>query len=560
MKKNIALAIIFVVSVFSAWSQESLVLRTDRDFYIGGEDMWVNVVNLNSETNQPSDLSKVVYLELLNDEQQPVLQQKLRLEEGQIRSVVSLPDTVSTANYALRVYTRWMRNLDVKPYTYKTISVINPFAKNSLPSVDKIDAKTKEPFRSKKENDVAFIQADIKKTAYGNRDNVKLSLSKIQQENVNHVTVSVVKSCLLNRVNNNSLSSSKIKQGVIKGDDLLLPEVEGELITGTITDLENGELITGEKMTLNFVGTSPLMQFSTTDSLGRFRFVVNEFGQREMVIQPFDLDTSSINYKVNLDPSFSDEYPEKAIDPLNLSKEKVKELNRAIINMQINTIYSAYREDGNGKDSIQKQPPFYGKAEIVIPIGKFIDLPTVEEVIKEIVPYVGLRKQKGEYFFKTFEPKSYYPRDGKTLTLVDGIPVHNINRVLEINPVELDHIEVINLDYFLEEEKLGRLLCFYSRENNMAAMDFDNRIFRQARECYHPSYTYVSPDYSSKEKRKSRLADFRNVLYFGSVDIADEETEIEFYTGDDVGEYTVIIEGINADGEVLRTTTEFTVR
>ncbi|MBS2098671.1 hypothetical protein [Carboxylicivirga linearis] len=560
MKRNIALAIIFVVSFITVRSQESLVLRTDRDFYIGGEDMWVNVVNLNSESNQPSDLSKVVYLELLNNEHQPVLQQKLRLQDGQVKSVVSLPDTISTANYALRVYTRWMRNLDVKPYTYKTISVINPFAKNSLPAVAESDISTKKQINSKYEEDGNFIQVDVKKVFYGNRDNVKLSLSKTLQEDVNHVTVSVVKSCLIKGLNTNSLSSFNKKQSVVKGDDLLLPEVEGELITGTITDLENGELITGEKMTLNFVGDSPLMQFSTTDSLGRFRFVVNEFGQREMVIQPFNLDTSSINYKVNLDPSFSEDYPEKMIEPLNLSKEKVEELNRAIINMQINTIYSAYREDGSGKDSLQKQPPFYGKAEILVPIGRFINLPTVEEVIKEIVPYVGLRKQKGEYFFKTFEPKSYYPRDGKTLTLVDGIPVHNINRVLEINPEELDHIEVINLDYFLEEEKLGRLLCFYSIENNMAAMDFDNRIFRQARECYHPSYTYVSPDYSSKEKRKNRLADFRNVLYFGNVDIVDEETEVVFYTGDDTGEYTVIVEGINSKGEVLRTTSEFTVR
>jgi len=560
MNKNIAFVIFSLMLSIPLLGQERLILRTDRDYYVGGEDMWVNIVNLNSETNQTSDLSKVIYLELLNDEHQPVLQQKLRLQDGQIRSVVSLPDTISTANYALRVYTRWMRNLDVKPYTYKTVSVINPFAKNSLPTMDVSDITTEKQIERKKEQDSKFIQVDVKKAFYGNRDKVKLSLLKTLQEDVNYVTVSVVKSCLINKPNNNSLSSFNTKQSVVKRDDLLLPELEGELITGIITDLENGELITGEKMTLNFVGDSPIMQFSTTDSLGRFRFVVNEYGQREMVIQPYDLDTNSINYKVNLDPTFSEEYHENTIDPLLISKEKVEELNRAIINMQINTIYSAYRKDGNGKDSIQKQPPFYGKAEIVVPIGKFIDLPTVEEVIKEIVPYVGLRKQKGEYFFKTFEPKSYYPRDGKTLTLVDGIPVHNINRVLDINPEELDHIEVINLDYFLEEEKLGRLLCFYSRDNNMAAMDFDNRIFRQARECYHPSYTYVSPDYSSKEKRNNRLADFRNVLYFGNVDINDNETEIVFYTGDDTGEYAVIVEGINSDGKVLRTTTEFTVR
>ncbi len=78
----------------------------------------------------------------------------------------------------------------------------------------------------------------------------------------------------------------------------------------------------------------------------------------------------------------------------------------------------------------------------------------------------------------------------------------------------------------------------------MASMDFDPRIFRQARKCYLPTYTYHCPDYSLDKLKKSRLADFRNCLYFGSVEFnGADEADLKIATGDDVGQYTVVVEG-----------------
>ncbi len=559
--KKYALAIVGTLFSLSIFAQENLILRTDRDYYVGGEDMWLNIVNLNDETNQISDLSKVVYIELLNSDYKPVLQTKFKLINGQVTSIISLPDTISTANYALRCYTRWMRNTDEDDFVYKTISVINPFSKNALPKGELSEKVHDDHAEVKDVNSDNFVSTKLNSTVYKKRDRVKLDISNLQSNKYDFVTVSVVKSGLMyDDYHPQQIDAPEKKIDLIKGENTLLPEVEGELITGTITNLESGDVISDKRMILSFVSANPVMHFSETDSLGRFRFVVNEYGQREMVIQPFQTDTTFVNYKVNLDPSYSEDYPDKEMELLKVSKSKVEQLNKAIINMQINTIYSSYRQEGNGKDTIEAKPAFYGNPEINVTVDKFIELPTIEEVVKEIVPFVGLRKQKGEYVFKTFEPKSYYPRDGETLTLVDGIPVYNIHSVLAIDPEELDHIEVVNLDYYLSGEKLGRLLCFYTRDVNMGEMEFDNRIFRQARQCYHPSYTYVYPDYSSKEKRKNRLADFRNVLFFGNIDLTKAENELEFYTCDDDGEYTVIVEGIDSNGSVHRQLSSFVVR
>jgi len=556
---------------FSAKGQEQLILRTDRDYYVGGEEAWISITNVFSKSNKHSDLSKVAYLELLNKEFKPVLQTKFRLVGGEVTSVVILPDTISTGNYTFRVYTRWMQNQTDHVYTYKTISVINPFAKNALPEYDDPNLVKEQNGRDsidKKLCRVAPIKLVLKDTRYRNRDKVKLawSIDTTLSEEFKYFTVSVIKSALVydNTYHPSDIYAEKGENNtpvpINNATEIKLPELEGEWLTGTITDNESGKNISKEKMVLSFVGNSPIMKFSTTDSMGRFRFIVNKYGKKEMVIQPFHLDTANINYKVTLDPSFSEQYPNTLLDKLVLSKEKALDLNKAIINMQINTIYSSFKPELFLKDSVETDLAFYGKPELKVTIDKFIDLPNVEEVIKEIVPYATIRKQKNQYSFKVYEARSYFPRDGETLTLVDGVPIYNINSVLAINPEDLNRIEVVNLNYYLEDETLGRLLCFFTNEGNMGAMDFDPRIFRQARECYHPSYSYVIPDYSSPEKRKSRLADFRNVLYFGTINDSENNSgELNFYTGDDKGDYTVVIEAIDSKGNIQRNTTSFEV-
>ena len=60
-------------------AQEKVMLSTDRDIYISGESIWFNVGAYQLDSNEPSELSKVVYVELLNKNNVPVLQLKYGL-------------------------------------------------------------------------------------------------------------------------------------------------------------------------------------------------------------------------------------------------------------------------------------------------------------------------------------------------------------------------------------------------------------------------------------------------------------------------------------------------
>ncbi|MDE5423043.1 hypothetical protein L3073_12565 [Ancylomarina sp. DW003] len=689
-------------------------MSTDRDIYIAGENLWFNVGAYELGSNEKSKLSQVIYVELINKKKVPVLQLKTRINKQSSQSHVLIPDTLSTGNYCLRAYTRWMRNKDISLFFKKDISIINPFLANSLPDGDKYfnrdtifthpesgmlfpnienkilirvlsptgegksvegylennkqsslikfktnsdglgllnfvpqdstdyyyrfnnlriqlpnisDKKTylklKEygngtfmfkvygkatgnlwvdivekdgkfinrysvpeddvvkvenidvgihyallinekndvigyrAFSNSKQKNGSNIKLIPSKDSYGTRNKVDLNVEGIND--LDDITISVVKSCLLNDMEKNekSIDSNDFLLNLnppnfIKSTytNLLLPEVEGELITGYITDIDTGKPIVDEKFMLSFVGQNPILKFSKTDSLGRFKFNVNRYGEEEMVIQPVSNDTL-LKYKVNLNDNFAPSYNQYINKKFVLDSIQAIKINEAIVSMQINTLYSAYKVEHAISDSIESLDAFYGKPNISRLIGKYIELPSIEEVVREIVPFTGIRKKNGEYYFRVYEDNSLYPRQCQTLTLMDGVPIKDVKNIFKISPQELKKVDVVNLDFFLQDEELGYLLCFYTRDGNMAEMEFDQRIFRQVHKGFVKNYQYINPDYSDPKVKESRLADYRNVLYYNVFHGNNESLNLDFYTADEETEYTIVVKGVNTKGELV---------
>ncbi|MGZ2370794.1 hypothetical protein ACXR6G_13515 [Ancylomarina sp. YFZ004] len=696
-------------------AQEKVLLSTDRNIYIAGENIRFNVGAYKLNSNQLSNLSQVVYVELINDKGVPVIQVKTRINKLNSQSQVLIPDTLSTGNYCLRAYTRWMKNKDISLFSKEDISIVNPFATNFLPSGDKYftndtiftypesgmlfpaaenkmliralnpkgegkcvegyieddenkkitvfktdkegygllsfipesnsdyyycfnDTRIQLPTISEKENylklfhykegiftfkvlgkqakglwldivkkdgefvhrysvpndgeiqvknqdegilfallvdekknvlayrafsnseekDLTEIKLKTNQYSYKRRSEVEVNIEGV--ENLKDISVSVVKSCLLRdkshivndlEINDNLLvlNSPKFLSNTPK--KLMLPEVEGELITGNITNIETGEPIVDKKFMLSFISKEPILKFSTTDSLGRFKFVVNRYGEEEMVIQPVSNDTTLVNYKVNLIDNYASKYNQCVKKVFVLDSSKAKKINDAIVNMQISTLYSSFKAKRVLADSIQKQDAFYGKPNVSRFVGNYIELPSVEEVVREIVSFTWIRKDMGEYYFRVYEDNSLYPRECSTLTFVDGVPIKDVKNIFKISPQELERIDVVNLGFFLQDEELGYLLCFYTKDENMAEMEFDQRIFRQVHKGFIYNYQFRGPNYSDTELKNSRLADFRNVLYYNVFKGNNESLDLNFFTADEESEYTIVVKGINEVGEFV---------
>lgn len=111
--------------------QEKIFVHTDKDFYLAGETVWFKIYYVDASFHQPLDISKLVYLEVLNKHKTPVLQTKVALQKGGGNGSLTLPSDIGTGYYSFRAYTNWMKNFDADFYFEKTLAIVNTVTEGS---------------------------------------------------------------------------------------------------------------------------------------------------------------------------------------------------------------------------------------------------------------------------------------------------------------------------------------------------------------------------------------------------------------------------------------------
>jgi hypothetical protein len=115
---------------FNLYKQTALVekifVHTDKNVYLPGEIIWFKVYCVDGNDRKPLNLSKVVYVEVLDNNQNPVIQAKISLKNGVGNGSLYVPVSVNNGNYRFRAYTSWMKNFSPEFYFEKMITLINP--------------------------------------------------------------------------------------------------------------------------------------------------------------------------------------------------------------------------------------------------------------------------------------------------------------------------------------------------------------------------------------------------------------------------------------------------
>jgi len=536
--------------------KESIFLRTDRDLYVVGEQVWLKAYKLDARENRPENLSKMVYFELLNQSGYPVNQVKVHVPDKSGTAGFRLSDTLSSGNYLLRAYSNWMKNSPDSDFSFRTISVINPFR-----SVEKIGIKQAIPeagsfdiqIRQRRTGKGLLLEAEFDTTDIGTRERVKVHIrarDSLGNPVKTDLSVSIVRSCLIHDHGGEFLDPfDASREELPAAPPRYLPELDGVVLSGTVWTGNTKEPMKHKSIMLSIVGNAAKCQVYRTNHMGKFYFNLNDPGVLEIVIQP--VDSSVSNYYVELEPDFHNAYDHPMPGPLILDTTKLRELNRVITNMQIENIYKHYRYHDTAGTPDTPDLDFYGEPEYHIQISDYIRLKSVREVIKEIVPEVSVRMKGGKTTLRVYNGVDNIHFDNKPLVLVDGVLFDDVDQILNIPLQEMERIEVINLRYFLDGHVFEGIVHFITESGKMAGLEFGQAVFRQAYTTFSGGFIFKSPEYGIDSLKNSSLPDFRNTLYWnpGIQTREDGNTGFEFYTSDDPGEYAVFLEGFSSDGE-----------
>ena len=339
-----------------------------------------------------------------------------------------------------------------------------------------------------------------------------------------------------------------------------IPEYEGHTVKATISDKQTGEPVKNVATFLSVPGKSGHFYGSRSDETGTLFFVTQNFyGARDIILQHNPVINRQLQLKV-LSP-FSDSFTENPYPAPFILSENVRESLRDRHKfMQTQNLYWS-RELNSIDTSVLETQDFYGYADQTYLLDDYTRFPTMEEVMREYVAEVIVRKKDNDFYFRVVKAQQEIHNDNP-LVLLNNVPVFDINRIISYNPLYVKKIGIVKDGYILGGAiPLKGIVSYTTYDGQMKGFELDPSILQQSYDGLQIPKEFYSPMYGDNLSVSDPRPDFRNLLYWNPVVKLNSGKPItlDFYTSDVTGKYLGIIQGMTKDGTTGFETFSFTV-
>lgn len=324
------------------------------------------------------------------------------------------------------------------------------------------------------------------------------------------------------------------------------PEFDGHIITCQVKSNTGAILPYPMDTYLSIPGIQLQFYNTKTSQEGKMFFDVRDYyGQNEIIVQS---DVADSNYRVEVINPFSEKYSDQALPGFILPATSQAALNEQSIGMQVLNTYDPGKLSRFAVPAIDTFP-FYGKPYKVYKLDDYTRFSTMEEVLREYVPEVAVRRWDGQLHLKIFDfaVRDFYPTD--PLILLDGVKVDN-RILLNYDPLKVNKLEVVTDKFIKGEFFYHGIVNFTTYNGDMQDLKLDSRAVILDYEGLQLKREFYSPVYKTEQQALSRMPDFRNLLYWApdiQTDSSGQAT-VEFYTSDMKGKYVAVLQGMDDAG------------
>jgi hypothetical protein len=141
--------------------------------------------------------------------------------------------------------------------------------------------------------------------------------------------------------------------------------------------------------------------------------------------------------------------------------------------------------------------------------------------------------------------------------MIDGVAIFDVEAVLTVSPRLIDRVEIINAPYIRGNVTFGGIISLISRNNDLGYIDLPSSGLLVDYQMLDP---WVADSINSVDT-DSRLPDVRNTLYWNpGMDLQPEiKQTVSFFASDAIGDYELLIRGIDSKGKYFSKTVPFRV-
>jgi hypothetical protein len=529
---------------------EKVYIATDREMYITGEPILFKLNLLSSSTQRTSELSKIAYVVIRNEKSESILKLRICIDKGEAIGYISLPDTLNSGLYQLVVFTNLMRNYGEESYFRKELMIVNQSDKEY--DFNKIKF---QPATVQSSLPVNQLKISCDSPHYVPGQKVKVKLSHIPSGA--NVTVSVFESpnqCICAQT---LMADTLINQSEF--GKTYLHEIKGTILNGEVIDEITHQKIKAAVVLVSCVDTIPNLQYAITDSDGSFHvFLSNYYDGKEVFLTIKDVPENS-NRKIKVEDKFT---LSKKFTPLPIMYPGDNFIAKSQNIVYVNKSYEIESYTQHKPKAIKQHqiPYFYHTAAKTLYPADYVSLNNFSEIITELFPMLSIKRHNDKTQIKVLGATSKQFEYKGPAVFLDGVYVDDTNKILELGSDVIKKIDVIYSERIFGDLVFQGMVSVTSKGNLIESMEPASYSLRIKNPAIHNTDFLTTNTIPITENKKKPFV--KQLLYWNpSIKISDsEDTYIEFYTSDNLGNYTIKAEGILNNGKPICTTTNFEVK
>jgi len=340
-----------------------------------------------------------------------------------------------------------------------------------------------------------------------------------------------------------------------------LPELAGSIITGKIVQKGSTAPIKDITGFISMPSKNTLFKAGISDENGNIKFEFPHlYNDGQVILQA---DSSKYNaHKIEIDnPFYVSKNNYQIIEPLllpKLNKEMVQQLNS---NIEIQNHFTAANFNKFISPTLDTNA-FYYKPDYTYYLDLYARFTTMEEVIREYVTPLTLTKNEGRFQLAVYDDQNKRFFDKAPLVLLDGVPILNMDKFIEYDPLKIRKLEVISRTYFSGNMAFNGIANFITYNGKMEGYELDPRATLIDYKGLQMQREFIAPVYENQAQIDSRIPDFRHLLNWSpNISTTSKgKTNTAFFTSDVPGKYAIVVQGISLQGQPIYKEVTFNVK
>ncbi len=556
------LMLLAAVTANDARAQERVYVSTDKDCYVAGENIWCSVYCIDSSKGDFSSVSSVAFLEFhsMKGVEATV---KIPLIEGRGGGRLQIPLNFATGNYSIVAYTRSSGGNSLGDFEGRTVTVFNTLTSDKVEGGVEVVGEDMNlapaVWNCREDEDKIAIRVQ--------KDDLSLGSIPVVLENLEdgdmQLNVSVYHvDALAGELGLGGYNSKPLMQRTGNFESTSIIDYAGETIRARIIPEAKGMEDAGNAVGrrryvyMSAMGNTDDLYISNVDSLGYVTYLTNNIsGERDLVFEVVDGNMGAYNVEID-DPVYR--HTPARIPVLKISSKMQDALQRRGMHMQI-----AKRFESDDKFDLMdmRNNSFYGAVvPVVFNLDEYTRFPLMEEVVREYVTNLRIRKQDGKRVFKVVWESAegaYKVSKGNVLVLLDGVPVEDHSKIIEMDPLLVRQIVIYPRKFVLNYFVFDGIVKFNTYKGDMGGVKLGENVAVLS----HSGVQYPLAFTAAKVAGDANYPNYNNTIYWNPLVTLKGGGNFGFncvlpaYKG----EFRVVVEGIGSKGTGVYRTVTFSV-